>query len=105
MTKAYAAAVKKNLEAIDWGSLAGKSATQMQAVIVPAVQEALWNALQSGPFGLPSGSVDNKNSPGAMPGIQIVSPENASTYGMRSDVTASFISKPWVMAVYQGAVE
>jgi type VI secretion system secreted protein VgrG len=47
---------------------------ELTAVIVPAVQGPIWNALQAGPFGLPERVAKQG---GAMPDIVIVSPKNA----------------------------
>ncbi|HKT98981.1 MAG TPA: type VI secretion system tip protein TssI/VgrG, partial [Paraburkholderia sp.] len=52
VARQYTAAIKPKLLAINWADLAGKSDDDITAVIAPAVQEAVWAALQDGPFGL-----------------------------------------------------
>ncbi|MEI7297846.1 type VI secretion system tip protein VgrG, partial [Paraburkholderia tropica] len=96
VAKTYALAVKEKFNAIDWKGLAGKSLVDIQGVIVPAMQGALWGALQTGPFGLPKGN--------AMPSIEIVDIISAKKYNMLTDVTASFMSKQWVMGIYESYI-
>jgi type VI secretion system secreted protein VgrG len=105
VTRVYAAAVRTSLGAINWRALQGKSARETRAIIVNALQDPLWAALQSGPFGLPKDTLDDNKAPRAMPGILIVSSSEALGFGMRTDVTASFVSNQWVMTVYQAHVD
>ncbi|WP_218002805.1 type VI secretion system Vgr family protein, partial [Paraburkholderia oxyphila] len=100
VAKQYTAAVKPKLMDINWIDLDGKSADDMQAIVAPAVQEALWAALQDGPFGLPAGtSADAK--PGAMPAIEIIGPAKAPKYGMEPTNEGGFIAIYWSVAVAQ----
>ncbi|CAM2150152.1 conserved hypothetical protein [Paraburkholderia tropica] len=101
VTKAYVLALKGKLVAIDWKGLAGKSPKDMSDTISPVVRDALWTALQTGPFGLPPGALKLN---GAMPEIQIVDRQQAKGYNMLPDVTASFMSKYWVMGIYDAVI-
>ncbi|WP_322056322.1 type VI secretion system Vgr family protein [Paraburkholderia sp. J63] len=104
VTRAYTLAIKEKLAAIDWMGLAGKPVDELNAVITPAVQEPLWTALQSGPFGLPTGLPDSLQKKGAMPSTKVIYKGDAKKYNMRPDVTASFISGDWLMAIYEQSI-
>jgi type VI secretion system secreted protein VgrG len=99
VARKYTAAVKAALMAIRWDDLAGKPADDIASVIVPAVQPAMWAALASGPFGLPSGKPDSTSKPGAMPIVDITTPESGEKYGMKPNYLGGFVSFYWVIAV------
>ena len=99
VAKKYTAAVKAALMAIKWDELIGKSAREVGAAAIPAIQPALWDALTSGLFGLPEGTSESVNIRGAMPESIIITPENATEYGMKPNYLGGFISGFWVIAV------
>ncbi|CAH2903226.1 MAG: VgrG protein [uncultured Paraburkholderia sp.] len=96
VTMTYTAAVKESLCKIDWASLAGKTDEELRAVIVPAVQGPIWNALQAGPFGLPERVAKQG---GAMPNIVIVSASNAAEYSFPIGAHGVFQGSKWVLCL------
>ncbi|WP_167760266.1 type VI secretion system Vgr family protein [Paraburkholderia pallida] len=99
VAKKYTAAVKKELTALDWDGLAGKSADEIGETVVAAIKPTLWEALSSGAFGLPKGSSSLKDKPGAMPEIVFVTPENAANYGFEKDYLGGFVGIFWIIAI------
>ncbi|RQZ67571.1 type VI secretion system Vgr family protein [Burkholderia sp. Bp9004] len=95
VTKAYTAAIKGALKGIQWStfkSADGAVSLELASEIEKAVARILSEALCTGPFGLPRGAV---------PKIVIVDAERGlSNYNMRPDVSASFVTRSWVMAVH-----
>jgi type VI secretion system secreted protein VgrG len=104
VTRQYTAAIKPKLLGIDWADLAGKSDDDITAIIAPVVQEAVWTALQDGPFGLPRGRPGG-DKPGAMPAMKIIGPENASKYSMKPTYAGGFIASRWVLGVAQFCIQ
>ncbi|OXJ13544.1 type VI secretion system Vgr family protein [Burkholderia sp. AU6039] len=106
VAKAYAVAIKKALNGIEWGrfdTLSGEISDKAKESIALAVGNVLNTALAAGPFGLPSGSSgDPMNSNGATPKIDIVnSTEGFAKYNMRSDVSASFSIPKWTIIIQE----
>ncbi|BAX63064.1 type VI secretion system Vgr family protein [Burkholderia stabilis] len=109
VTKAYTAAIKDALKGVQWGrykTLDGSVPIESTDGIEKHVNRILFDALSTGPFGLPKGIVkESMQSGGAMPIIDIVSTEQGQThYNMRPDVSASFITTEWVMAIQEKEV-
>ncbi|HKT97063.1 MAG TPA: type VI secretion system tip protein VgrG, partial [Paraburkholderia sp.] len=98
------AAIKPKLLAINWADLAGKSDDDITAVIAPAVQEAVWAALQDGPFGLPRGRPGGDKL-SAMPDVKIIGPDNAPKYSMKPTYAGGFIASRWILGVAQFCIE
>ncbi|MFP3601175.1 hypothetical protein [Paraburkholderia sp. SIMBA_053] len=96
VAKSYTAAVKESLCRIEWASLAGKTDKELAAVIVPAVQGPIWNALQAGPFGLPERVAKQG---GAMPDIVIVSAKNAPQYNFPNAARGVFTAGLWTLCL------
>ncbi len=96
VAKSYTAAVKESLCRIEWASLAGKTDEDLAAVIVPAIQGPIWNALQAGPFGLPERVAKQG---GAMPNIVIVSASNAAEYSFPIGAHGVFQGSKWVLCL------
>jgi len=106
VTKTYTAAIKKALYGIEWGkfnTLSGSISEELKENIALSVDKTLSTALSAGPFGLPKGSPgDPMKSNGAIPKIDIVnSKEGTTKYNMRSDVSASFIGRYWIIAIQE----
>jgi type VI secretion system secreted protein VgrG len=96
VAKSYTAAVKESLCRIEWASLAGKTDENLAAVVVPAVQGPIWNALQAGPFGMPAPTLDTSS---AMPAIAIVSASSAAEYSFPLAAHGTFIAKRWTLCL------
>jgi type VI secretion system secreted protein VgrG len=96
VAKTYTADIKKALKEIDWLSLKatdGQISSQLKDAVIDAVKSTLSSALSSGPFGLPQL---------ALPRIEVPSLERAiKDYNMRPDVSASFVSIAWVIAIHE----
>ncbi|MBZ5792721.1 type VI secretion system tip protein VgrG [Burkholderia contaminans] len=106
VTKAYTAAVKKALNEIEWNkfhSLSHEIANELKANIKLAVGNILNSTLAMGPFGLSKGSSsDPMQSNGAAPKIDIVNAtQGQSRYNMRTDVSASFSTPKWTIAIQE----
>ncbi|MBN3772430.1 type VI secretion system Vgr family protein [Burkholderia sp. Se-20378] len=106
VAKAYAVAIKKALNGIEWGrfnTLSGEISDEAKESIALAVGNVLNTALVAGPFGLPSGSSgDPMKSNGATPKIDIVNAtEGAAKYNMRPDVSASFVGNYWAIGIQE----
>ncbi|MFM0330942.1 type VI secretion system Vgr family protein [Paraburkholderia strydomiana] len=96
VAKSYTAAVKESLCRIEWASLAGKMDEDLAAVIVPAIQGPIWNALQAGPFAMPARGAAKG---GAMPEITIVSPNNAAEFHFPLAAHGTFTAKYWTLCL------
>ncbi|MEZ2351662.1 type VI secretion system Vgr family protein [Caballeronia sp. RCC_10] len=96
VTKTYTAAIKKKLKGIDWAELKspdGQISRELKNAIEVAVKATLSIALKEGPFGMPRD---------AMPEVQVPDFETAvKRYYMRPDVSASFVSRVWVIAIHE----
>jgi type VI secretion system secreted protein VgrG len=92
VAKAYTAAVKKTLGALDWKALKSKPTEEIGNAISLAVKQPLYDALGAGVFGLPSNS---------MPGIVVITRTNASGYGFALDGrdAAVFGANGWNMGI------
>ncbi|MFM0334511.1 type VI secretion system Vgr family protein [Paraburkholderia strydomiana] len=102
VAKSYTAAVKESLCRIEWASLAGKTDEDLAAVIVPAIQGPIWNALQAGPFGLPG---PTSASAMAMPDIVIVSAANAAQYDFPIGAHGIFTARYWTLCLSRWDVD
>ncbi|NHV26352.1 type VI secretion system tip protein VgrG [Burkholderia sp. D-99] len=107
VTKAYTAVLKDALKGIHWRkykTLDGSIPLELKAGIEKVCGRILSDALGTGPFGLPKG--DAGQSEGAMPRIDIVDAEQGQIqYNMRSEVSASFIQRNWIIAIHEKEVE
>ncbi|WP_322093004.1 type VI secretion system Vgr family protein [Paraburkholderia bannensis] len=98
VVKRYTDVVKKKLQQIDWAALGDKSTEAMSDVIVPAVQDAIWTALEYGAFGM-TRNIPNGAPSGAMPEIIIIGPEKFEDNGMKPDYAACFGAQRWRMSI------
>ncbi|KWC48044.1 type IV secretion protein Rhs [Burkholderia ubonensis] len=110
VTKAYTAAIKNALNSIPWSRfrmVSGGISNELKAALGDAVGNILRGALAAGPFGLPKGNVnDATQSSGAMPNIDIVNAQHGQArYNMRTDVSASFSTKYWVIVVAEAEIK
>ncbi|WP_175923237.1 type VI secretion system Vgr family protein [Burkholderia latens] len=103
VTKAYTAGIKDALTGIPWAefrTVDGSVSLELKIAITRVVGRILFDALGAGPFGLSKGYADE--SEGAMPRIAIVDANTGQEkYNMRPDVSASFVTKAWVMAMQE----
>ncbi|OBR46330.1 hypothetical protein [Paraburkholderia tropica] len=92
VAKAYTAAVKKTLTAIDWKALRSASSTLLARQITIAVKDALVEALRAGAFGLPET---------AIPAIKVLTQESAkaSGFNLRGTEAAVFNATAWTMHI------
>ncbi|WP_244831578.1 type VI secretion system Vgr family protein [Caballeronia sp. TF1N1] len=105
VAKSYTAEIKEALKNIDWLSFKqpdGSVSTELKKIIESSVQFVLSRALGASPFGLPSGSL---SSGGSMPRIEVPRLDEAiNRYNMRPDVSASFVSHYWVIAIHEAEI-
>ncbi|MEI7298132.1 type VI secretion system tip protein VgrG, partial [Paraburkholderia tropica] len=97
VAKAYTAAVKKTLTAIDWKGVRSASSTLLAEQITIAVKDALTAALQSGAFGMPKS---------AMPDLEILTRESAkvSGFNLRGTEAAVFNATAWTMHITEATI-
>ncbi|KAB0643121.1 type VI secretion system Vgr family protein [Burkholderia latens] len=105
VTKAYTVAIKELLKGIKWEkykTLDGSVPIELKEGIAKRCSQILADALGTGPFALPKEYVE---SAGAIPTIDVVDAEQGKAqYNMRLDVSASFVTKEWVIALQEKEV-
>ncbi|WP_256979921.1 MULTISPECIES: type VI secretion system Vgr family protein [unclassified Burkholderia] len=105
VTKTYTAAIKELLKSIKWEkykTLDGSVPIELKEGIAKRCSQILADALGTGPFALPNEYVE---SAGAIPTIDVVDAEQGKAqYNMRLDVSASFVTKEWVIALQEKEV-
>ncbi|MCC8391660.1 type VI secretion system tip protein VgrG, partial [Paraburkholderia sp. MMS20-SJTR3] len=104
VTKAYTAAIKSALKAIDWAGMVWPLTPKLRSMIQSAVIGKLGDALGSGPFGLRQESSESSKGAGVIPRIEIVSPDWAIRYNLRQDVSAAFIAEDWLIAINESEI-
>ncbi|MGT2507565.1 type VI secretion system Vgr family protein [Cupriavidus basilensis] len=99
VAKTYTEAIKPVLQGIDWGAISWPLSKRHRDAIVSQVQPLVETALQSGPFGLPSGLAGSKGKSGAMPAIAIIDDDQLNELNLVATANAGFVRLPWQIVI------
>ncbi|WP_321887082.1 type VI secretion system Vgr family protein [Paraburkholderia bannensis] len=97
VAKLYTATIKSRLLSLSFSEVKEKSSMEIVKFVTPAVLAPTYKALNTGVFGLPTGTV--ASATGAMPSIVFVAPDDFKAWNMKPEYVACFNARKWTLAI------